>query len=110
MDPSPTHEPSPDILADIRAARTSAEQLEAFHRRASSLDLSALVGPRLHDLAPDAIAGFKLQRVLGGGGQGVVYEAVQISTNRKVAIKLLYQSRRPNSREHYRFTREVQAL
>ena len=41
-------------------------------------------------LEPGAeIAGFRLERVIGRGSQGVVYEATQLSLDRRVALKLI---------------------
>ena len=50
---------------------------------------------------------FRLVRVLGEGGMGVVYEAVQLSMNRPVAIKLLRSDDEINRR---RLVREVRLL
>jgi protein kinase-like protein len=37
----------------------------------------------------DVIAGYRLERVLGRGGMGVVYEATQLSLDRRIALKML---------------------
>ncbi|MFM7151638.1 MAG: protein kinase domain-containing protein [Gemmataceae bacterium] len=40
-------------------------------------------------LPPERIGGYRLIRCLGGGGMGTVYEAVEIDSGRKVAVKLI---------------------
>jgi serine/threonine-protein kinase len=52
-------------------------------------------------------AGYRVERVLGRGGMGVVYEAVQLSLDRPVALKIVASefSRDPAYRE--RFKREA---
>jgi CHASE2 domain-containing sensor protein/predicted Ser/Thr protein kinase len=52
------------------------------------------------------IAGFRIERLVGRGGMGVVYEARQLQLNRRVALKLIRpaMARRPLVRE--RFKRE----
>jgi hypothetical protein len=47
-----------------------------------------------HSVAPPLelgteLAGFRLERVIGHGSQGIVYEATQVSLDRRVALKLL---------------------
>lgn len=43
----------------------------------------------LDDTPPKSIGGYHLIRILGAGGQGSVYEAVQSETGQRVALKLL---------------------
>ena len=55
------------------------------------------------------IPGYELVRRIGGGGQGTVYEAVQSSTGRRVALKVIRSDRASSSRWR-RFEREVRLL
>ncbi|MBX3436895.1 MAG: serine/threonine protein kinase [Planctomycetaceae bacterium] len=52
---------------------------------------------------------FRLLRELGRGGMGIVYEAEQVSLNRRVAIKVLPRSPLFNQRTLTRFEREATA-
>ena len=54
--------------------------------------------------------GYDLIREIHPGGQGVVYQAVQQSTNRKVAIKVLREGPFAGLAEKARFEREIQIL
>ncbi len=62
-------------------------------------------GPR-----PDAIRGYELIREIHRGGQGVVYLALQRTTRRHVAIKLLREGPFAGLGERARFEREIQIL
>ena len=54
------------------------------------------------------IGDFKIERRIGAGGMGIVYQARQVSLNRPVALKVLGQSlKRPS--DLARFQREAQA-
>ncbi len=61
-------------------------------------------------LAPDAIPGYRILCELHRGGQGVVYKALQESTLREVAIKVIGEGPFAGSCGHVRFEREVQIL
>src|SRR6188472_2668875 len=54
------------------------------------------------------IGDFRIQRRLGAGGMGIVYQAQQISLNRSVALKVLGQAL-TNDSDVTRFQREAQA-
>lgn len=56
------------------------------------------------------VAGFDLISMLHRGGQGVVYHAVQQSTGRSVAVKLLRQGVHSSPAEMIRLEREIQFL
>ncbi len=56
------------------------------------------------------IDGYEVLRELHRGGQGVVFVARQISTNRTVAIKMLLQGRFATSSQRMRFDREVELV
>lgn len=57
-----------------------------------------------------ALAGYEIVREIRRGGQGVVYEAVQRSTGRTVAIKLLRDGSFAGAGDRVRFEREVRIL
>ncbi len=59
--------------------------------------------------APD-IPGLEILRELHRGGQGVVYAAVQRSTGRRVALKLLIGGRFSSPIQRRRFEREIDAV
>lgn len=75
----------------------SAEAVENPRARADSPSLAA-----------PAIDGFQLVRELHRGGQGVVYEAVQKSTKRKVAVKVLLEGAYASRAVRKRFEREIE--
>jgi serine/threonine protein kinase/dienelactone hydrolase len=55
------------------------------------------------------IGDFRLERRLGSGGMGVVYQAVQVSLNRRVALKVLPMSLARTASAMERFHREARA-
>ncbi len=68
-------------------------------------------GPGESVARPDAtpeIEGFKITGRLGEGGMGTVWRAVQLSTHRDVALKLLGRGAFASERDRARFEREVE--
>jgi serine/threonine protein kinase/Flp pilus assembly protein TadD len=59
--------------------------------------------------SPERLGDFELIRELGRGGMGIVYEARQVSLNRKVALKVLAGGLGLTSKAVQRFRREAQA-
>ncbi len=65
---------------------------------------------QIADTVRTSIEGYEITRELHRGGQGVVYQAVQKSTKRKVAIKVLLQGPYASQRQRHRFEREVDVV
>ncbi|MCK4659928.1 MAG: protein kinase [Phycisphaerae bacterium] len=59
---------------------------------------------------PDAIRGYKIVGEIGRGGMGVVYKALQISTERIVAIKVMQGGVFASPSARRRFRREVKLI
>jgi predicted Ser/Thr protein kinase len=55
----------------------------------------------------DSIEGYEILSEIHRGGQGIVYKAVQKSTRRTVAIKVLPEWASASSRRRHRFEREI---
>ena len=81
---------------------------QSEHRPDDRLDETESVDPQARPAARHvAIEGYEIIRELHRGGQGAVYEAVQKSTKRKVAIKVLLGGQFASSVARRRFQREV---
>ena len=87
----------PDAVA--RAAREAARP---------GRDVTAWTGQPVAPLP--RIEGYDILRELSHGGQGVVYLAVQRSTKRKVAIKVLLSGRYASRSARHRFEREIELV
>ncbi len=61
-------------------------------------------------LASDAIPGYRIVREVHRGGQGVVYQALQLATRRNVAIKVMRSGPFAGNDDRVRFEREMQIL
>lgn len=57
---------------------------------------------------PERLGDFKIVREIGRGGMGVVYEAIQESLNRRVALKLLPRHSLLEEKQLRRFRREAE--
>ena len=83
--------------------------LEQHHCDEAFLESPVLVSPNeLTDL--DWIDGFTLEKVIGQGGMGVVYRAIQHQPRRSVAIKIMRHDFQNSSKAQKRFEKEIQLL
>ncbi|MEK7270970.1 MAG: protein kinase [Planctomycetota bacterium] len=58
----------------------------------------------------DSLPGYRIRRKIGEGGMASVYEAIQISVNRAVALKVLHPDLARNARAANRFLKEARTL
>lgn len=90
--------------AQVAAARKRREALVAAGRWSAIHDGQSEVRPTRN------VPNYKLVREVHRGGQGVVYLAVQESTGREVAVKVLRHAQVASTAQLARFEREVEVL
>ena len=95
----------PDLAADIR---TFAESLDVLHHATSNLR-SDQPGKADEQATAKRLGDFEIGPEIGRGGMGVVYEARQISLDRKVALKVLPFAAVWDQKQIARFRNEAQA-
>ncbi|MCK6486680.1 MAG: serine/threonine protein kinase [Phycisphaerae bacterium] len=61
-------------------------------------------------VASDAFTGYQIVREVHRGGQGIVYQAIQRATKRKVAIKVLLEGPYASKAARRRFEREIELV
>ena len=81
--------------------------LTAMGQRESSADTPDGSNVPHVSLCNQKIGDFRILREVGCGGMGVVYEAVQVSLARRVAVKILHSSGRLDDRQIQRFRNEA---
>jgi serine/threonine protein kinase/tetratricopeptide (TPR) repeat protein len=91
-----------DGLQFLRAAAPHLRESAARHEAAGSGTAAAI-------LPEGPLGDFRLVREVGRGGMGVVYEAVQISLGRQVALKALPFAAALDAKQLQRFQNEAQA-
>jgi len=99
---------SPDLEAELRK---QIEALKAFDRMSPDRLSATRTFPSIEDRTPPpAPAGYSILRELGRGGMGVVYEAIQLSLNRHVALKMIRGGAYAGTSERERFRHEAEAV
>jgi hypothetical protein len=93
----------PELTADLKECVASLE----FIRRAAVKP--AAVEPGGSEPVNGLLGDFRLLREVGRGGMGVVYEAVQVSLSRRVALKVLPFAATLDPRQLRRFQHEAHA-
>lgn len=85
---------------------------EAIENERALVRLRDSAGRAKGPLATGAVTipGFEIIRVVNRGGQGVVYEATQTSTSRRVAVKVMREGPFASEADRVRFEREARLL
>ena len=99
----------PELAEEIRDLFPAMVMMEKLGGGADPPSASATDRPRFDGPMPDQLGEYRILRELGRGGMGVVYEAVQESLSRHVALKVLSQSRQMGPVQLIRFQREAKA-
>jgi eukaryotic-like serine/threonine-protein kinase len=95
----------PELAAAISQCLDGLELVRAAGPRSSGSTSRAAIP----EVTPQALGDFQIIRELGRGGMGVVYEAVQLSLGRRVALKVLPFAATFDARQLQRFKNEAQA-
>jgi serine/threonine protein kinase len=101
----------PDIAAELAQCL---DGLELVHEAAAGMRPQPAAQPLtgLNPAGPDAplpLGDFSLVREIGRGGMGIVYEAIQLSLGRRVAVKVLPFAAALDPQHLQRFKNEAQA-
>ncbi len=113
---------TPEQFLQSLSVRLSPEDLSSLKQNLESLWLTIQVGHRLKSpddsllptqygwsSHPERIGDFRIVREIGRGGMGIVFEAVQESLERRVAIKILPAYSMLDSKQLQRFKLESRA-
>lgn len=93
----------------IRAVFPSVAATERVSRHQDQQRQSLQASPFPAGRRPDMIGDFQILREVGRGGMGVVYEALQMSLKRRVALKVVNQLLADSARQLQRFRREAES-
>src|SRR5882724_1844601 len=96
----------PEIAAELS---TCLDGLAFVHSAAAQMQGPATAHADDESATAKPLGDFKLLREIGRGGMGVVYEAVQLSLGRRVAVKVLPFAATLDARHLQRFRNEAQA-
>src|SRR5262245_21716884 len=106
----------PDLADDLRAFFVRAEQVQGL---AAPLRATTAAGSSSADASIDSAESsfpglpaeqFRIVREVGRGGMGVVYEAMELSLGRRVALKVLRREDQADPRALERFRREARIV
>ncbi len=99
----------PDLAGEIRDLFPTLVMMEQFGSGVENRSGRDARRPRVDEPMPERLGDYRILREIGRGGMGVVYEAVQESLGRQVALKVLSQHRQLGAVQVRRFEREAKA-
>src|SRR5579871_2989299 len=97
----------PDLADDLEGCLAYLDLIHQAGQPARDKSKPSLTLDAYHENT--ALGDFRIVREIGKGGMGVVYEAEQLSLNRRVALKVLPLAAALDSRQLQRFKNEAQA-
>lgn len=99
----------PDLADDILATFPSIAMMEKLSRKEHTERKFERQTSRLTSDSVETLGDFQIVREVGRGGMGIVYEAVEKSLNRRVALKVLGPNVAGSQKQIQRFNREAEA-
>ena len=97
----------PQLADEIRELFPTLAMMERLRTDADGPPESPAVRPRRDGPIPERLGDYRILREIGRGGMGIVYEAVQESLGRRVALKVLSRARGSGPTAAIRFQREA---
>ncbi len=102
-------EKHPELAAQIHELFPALVAMEQFGSGANQTSEPAAPRPETVEPIPERLGDYRILREIARGGMGIVYEAVQESLGRHVALKVMPQYRLHNPNQLERFQREARA-
>ncbi len=99
----------PELADDIRATFPSIAMMEKLSRKEHTERKFERQTSRLISDSLETLGDFQILREIGRGGMGIVYEAVEKSLKRRVALKVLSPGVAGSQKQIQRFNREAEA-
>ena len=99
----------PEIAADLAECLAGLDLIHAAAGNWRETSLESLAVDHAATSSPAPLGDFRIVREIGRGGMGVVYEAMQLSLGRRVALKVLPFAAALDPKQLQRFKNEAQA-
>ena len=106
------HQANPDLQDTKRVQADEGEMVTLDSDPPSDITIDQVQGPEDSQQNDEAdqpkVPSYEVIEKLGHGGMGVVWRAVQLSTGRNVALKVMKADRFASASHQYRFQREIE--